>query len=127
MDIIFKTKRDDNGGAKTSVMVCVGGSGFPSTDTILNLVRGTIKEYATKEESEKVSFNTLYADIKTSPTHKPFSMLVRMINGIPSKIMSVAYEYTYRLNEECDNLNAEMKKYGDKEQNVSYVVFDVRQ
>lgn len=128
MDIIFKSEKQADG--KTKVIAWLpyednhGYCGI-SLHSFIKILKSMLPD----DKKDVIDFFSLRAGsykFCESDVHA-FEILVREVNGIPVEIMRVAKKYDsyYNLSELKSTLNAEFKKYGNKNENIHYEIYQV--
>ena len=125
MEILFKIENNGEGNNNKDVTILFPSIGSrPNTETII----AAMESLLSPEKKETTKFKSLYVgqyDFCDSK-RKTFSILVRMKNGEPDKILTIRNEDTYSLNQVKGLLEHELRLYGKEEENIYYKVFEVK-
>lgn len=125
MKIVFKVTQLEN---KKDVEVLFGNADSYVGNTGLPTILNAMKDLMTEEQKEKIKLIDLYVgnydfndEIRDGCCKESFEILVKLQEDIPIKILQADGNNYLKLYNSCQLLNDE-----NKEENISYKVFEVR-
>lgn len=124
MEILFKIESEVGNNNKVITALFPSIDSRPSLKTIVKVMESLIPP----EKKENIKFKSLYVgqyDFRDSE-RETFSILVRLKNGEPDKILMARSEQMYLLTQVKGLLEHELRLYGKEEETVSYKVFEVK-